>query len=484
MRFIAAYVLSLSAGLAGDTRADPPPAAPVRSAASVMIEAWHGAGPRKVHETRTLASLSGFTPAASVSLSRYGGWAEGPKLKATGFFRTEKIGGRWWLVDPDGCRFLHVAVCAVQPDLGPQSREVFNTFYRSPEDWARKTVAQLTAHGFNGTGAWSADDLLARARPRPVYTRLVSFMGSFGRKLGIVRQLPGHLGYPDGVFPVFDPRFPEHCEEVARSLADTRADPFLLGLYSDNELPVTRTSLDLHLKMPPESPGRREAEAWLARRRGGRPAPAAAAGISEADREAWLGHVYDRYFEIVARAIRRADPNHLYLGPRLHGWAKFIQPVWAAAGRHLDVVAINVYGEWTPAGNVRQWAAWSGKPVLVTEWYVKGADSGLPNLSGAGWTVPTQADRGRFYQHFALSLLESGGCVGWHWFKYADNDPTNLRADPSNRDSNKGVVTARFEPYTALLHAMKELNVQAYPLTRHFDARSAAPPALRSGQRP
>ena len=35
----------------------------------------------------------------------FGGWAEGPKLKATGRFRTEKVDGKWWLVDPLGNLF-------------------------------------------------------------------------------------------------------------------------------------------------------------------------------------------------------------------------------------------------------------------------------------------------------------------------------------------------------------------------------------------
>ncbi len=34
--------------------------------------------------------------------SRYGGWLEGPRLDATGYFRTEKVNDKWWLVDPDG----------------------------------------------------------------------------------------------------------------------------------------------------------------------------------------------------------------------------------------------------------------------------------------------------------------------------------------------------------------------------------------------
>lgn len=85
--------------------------------------------------------------------------------------------------------------------------------------------------------------------------------------------------------------------------------------------------------------------------------------------------------------------------------------------------------------------------------------------------MATQAERGHFYQNFTLALLESRVCVGWHWFKYMDNDPTDTRTDPSNRDSNKGIVNVRYEPYRPLLDAMKQLNAAVYPLSEYFDRR-------------
>ncbi len=38
--------------------------------------------------------------------SRFGGWAQGPKLEGTGYFRTAKHNGKWSLVDPDGYLYL------------------------------------------------------------------------------------------------------------------------------------------------------------------------------------------------------------------------------------------------------------------------------------------------------------------------------------------------------------------------------------------
>jgi hypothetical protein len=86
----------------------------------------------------------------------------------------------------------------------------------------------------------------------------------------------------------------------------------------------------------------------------------------------------------------------------------------------------------------------------------------MGNTSGAGWLVHTQADRAKFYQNFAMGLLEAQGCVGWHWFRYADNDPEDMSVDPSNRDANKGLVSNRYIPYQTLAEGMRQLNERAY----------------------
>jgi hypothetical protein len=83
--------------------------------------------------------------------------------------------------------------------------------------------------------------------------------------------------------------------------------------------------------------------------------------------------------------------------------------------------------------------------------------------------VPTQEDRGLFYQNYALDLLESKICIGWQWFRYQDNDPGNTKVDASNLNANKGIVNNDYEPYEPLLEKMKELNTQVYSLIDYFD---------------
>ena len=418
----------------------------------------------KVYDTWTVAHAAGFQPRKDpAELDVYGG-DPSRTTEAKGFFYTRNDGARWWLVDPEGHRFIHVAVCSVSPSTGSEkARVAFERKFGSDGKWAEVTAALLRDRGFNGSGSWSKDALLSTASKRLAYCPNWNFMSSYGRKRGGTFQKPGHTGYPQDAIFVFDPEFETFALEHAKQLAATKDDPWLLGHFSDNEMPLGRKSLDRFLSLPQDDHGYRAALSWLQQRKGGEAADPK--GIDDADREAFREFMLERYFSIVAKAIRTHDPNHLYLGCRFHGDEKNSPGAFRAAGRYCDVVSVNLYGAWTPdAGQLANWEQWAGKPFMITEFYAKSVDSGMPNRSGAGWLVKTQKDRGLFYQNFCLGLLESRGCVGWHHFKYQDNDMENRNVDPSNTDSNKGIVTAQFEEYAEYLETMKELNLNVYDL--------------------
>ena len=106
------------------------------------------------YPTRTLEHVTGFHPADRlIPLSRYGGRAD-RKMPACGFFRVRLVDGRWWLVDPEGCLFLHVGVVSVRPNLSAGSRLAFERRFGSEEKWAAAAGGLLGDHGFNGAGAW------------------------------------------------------------------------------------------------------------------------------------------------------------------------------------------------------------------------------------------------------------------------------------------------------------------------------------------
>ena len=471
-RAVAATVVTafLSAPAApADARPAPSAAAAAAAAAPRTVEAWVKDGKPRAYPTRLLEDLRDYRPVDAVKLDRYGGWVGGPKLKATGFFRAERVGQRWWLVTPDGNPYLSIALTSLKlPKNSESVMSAFRAKFGGDEAaWREHAIALMRGHGFNGTGSFSDDAAFAASPNRLPYSTTLNFMSRYGKVRGGTYQKPGHTGYPNDCPFVFDDAFPEHCDATAReAVAKLRDDPYLIGYYSDNELPFRADALDRYLTNPEGDPGRRAAEAFV-KSRGD-----TASSIDDADRQAWVEFMADRYFAVTSAAIRKYDPNHLFLGSRFHGADLRNAALFRAAGRHVDVISYNLYHQWTPdAAMLRRWAEWSGRPVMITEFYAKGVDSGMANTGGAGFTVATQAERGMFYENFTLGLLESGVCVGWHWLRYIDNATDDRSADPSNRDSNKGVVDATFAPYAPVLAAMKRLNAQAYPLARYFDAR-------------
>lgn len=461
VRLASILALALAFGVSSDGRDD-------RS--GVVVRAQKSPGKAWVeYPARTIDHLPGFDRSETdTQFTPYGGLRT-RKGTATGFFHTERLQDRWWMIDPSGCLYYNKAVVSVTIGKSATSRRYVDSVFGTEQAWADSTARLLQSCGFNGTGAWSAGPIMLDATPRLPYTRIWNFMSGYGKERGGTYQQPGHTGYPDDCIFVFDDAFAAYCDRMAAQLADSRNDPFLLGHFSDNELPFPEDALDRYLRLDAKDEGYVAAGEWMVSRKG---SGWKSTDIEPGDREEFLEYMADRYFRITSGAIRKYDPNHMYLGSRFHGGILKRRPVFVAAGKYVDVVSINYYNAWTPSRErMEEWSAWSGKPILITEWYVKGADAGLPNSSGAGWIVPTQNDRGIFYQNFALALLELKTCVGWQWFKYIDNDPQAEGVDPSNNDSNKGIVSIRFEPYLPLLRNMTDLNRRVYRLIEYFDGQ-------------
>jgi hypothetical protein len=420
--------------------------------------------------TRTLDQLPGFRPGGSTKRTHFNGRAD-RKLAGPGYFRVKQDRGRWWLVDPEGCACIQPAIAAVRPGESERSQKALLEKFGSKSKWAEATHALFRENGFAASGAWSENALLNAAPNRLPWYSTLSFMGNFGKSRKLTVRQPGHVGFVNDCMPLFHPEFESFCDEYARPLAESRDDRFLVGHFSDNELPNPTNSLNRFLDLDPTNEALRvnrdAAQAWLKQRKG---AAATAAEITKADSESFREYLYDRYLKITTAAIRKYDPNHLCLGPRLWGPSIHNPGVLRACGRHLDVIGVNIYEQWQPeSAMLAMWRKESGKPHLVCEFYAKGEDSGLANTTGAGWLVRTQQDRGDFYQNFTLGLLESRDCVGWQWLTYIDNDPQNKKAELSNLDSNKGIVNVFFEPYRPLTNRMKALNDQVYAIADYFD---------------
>ena len=446
---------------------------------------------------------------AQVPKTRWGGIADGC-FQPRGYFRIVERDGVFWLIDPDGGRFLSKGVNSVQFEqdrIRNTTRipyaEACQRKYGSKHAWRAAAAARLASWGFNTLGSWS-DDAVANAGPAPLALTInldlgMSFAWAKNDATG---------GSPDQDFPdVFNPDFDRHVCDRARDLCAKRSDDqSLLGWFIDNELrwgPDWRGPdevLMLFLALRPATPGRTAALAWLRQRypdftafnstwrtpaqswdtlnalsridspyprspiyqRNAREEHAAnrvnqARAAFIADCDAFAALVAERYFKLTCAAIRAADPHHLVLGCR---FAYVPSPgVTKAAARHTDVISLNCYD--FDAGPVIDSYVATGKPCLISEFSFRGADSGLPNTNGAGPLVATQAERAAAFRHYVTAALQRPTLVGYHWFEHADQ-PAEGRFDGEN--SNFGTVKIDDLVYEDLVHAMTLSNGEAEAL--------------------
>jgi len=427
-----------------------------------------------------------------------------------GYFGVAKRNGIFWLVDPNGRRFLSKGVNSVrfdQDQIQDSDRvpyaEACKKKYGGEDAWRAAAAARLARWGFNTLGSWS-DETVARAGPSLLAVTL-------GLDLGDSFTWPSNgrpiAGYPQRFPDVFHAGFEAHVRRRATETCETRRkDRNVIGYFIDNELrwgPDWRGGdelLGLFLGLPAASAGRNAAVAFLRGRhpdfgqfkrawrtgaqswdafaasmrieppyRRNPPYQRRAADEDAADRaaperagffadcDAFAALVAERYFTATCGAIGAADDNHLVLGCRFAYVPA--RGVVEAAARHCDVISLNCYD--LDASPTIEAYATAGKPCLIGEFSFRAADSGLPNTNGAGPLLATQAERAACFRRYVGAALREPSVVGYHWFEHADQ-PAAGRFDGEN--SNFGTVTIDDEVYQELTQTMTAVNAEAEAL--------------------
>ena len=457
---------------------------------------------RREAETRELAAQP-----SPKDWNQYGGWATGPQLKATGFFRTENYHGKWWLVDPEGRLFFsHGIDCVRMIDATPieertnwfenfpGDQEEFREFRskgyalkghyagRSPEcfafaaanlkrkygrnwksDYADLIHRRLRSWGLNTIANWSdASVFLLRRTP---YTDNLGSQST--------RRIEGSEGYW-GKFPdVFDPGFSNSVRRAMAGKRNTSAnDPWCIGYFSDNEMSWgNETSLALAaLKSPPDQAAKLELIADLKAKYADIAKLNAAWGTSHAswaalresraapdvqkahaDLTAFYTRSAETYFRTVRDAIKAVAPSQLYLGCRF-AWVNDLADL--AAGKYCDVISYNLYRR-----SVADFKNPSrDKPLIIGEFHFGALDRGLFHTGLV--PVENQAARARSYQDYVRSALKHPQFVGTHWFQWMDEPTTGRVYDEENYQI--GFVDVVDTPYPDTIAASREVGRQLY----------------------
>jgi hypothetical protein len=393
---------------------------------------------------------------------------------ASGFYGVHGTCGAWTLVAPDGAPFVSVGVNSITAHgtrnaaTGAYAyHDAILARYGSDEAWGRATGPRLRGWGFNTAGGWSQAELLADE----LAVTAVLYLGGGDWQTGDVADW-------------FDPGWEAHVRaRVEQVVTPWVGDPRVLGWFLDNEMrwgPDWRgpqSLLALYLALPADAPGKAVAvDALLA------VDPAAGARAELLARTSWgelpaaavtrfLEQAAERYFATATAILRARDPDHLVLGNRDVSYMTRAE-VWQAAARHVDVLSVNYYvykegvgelalnlsGGVDPAGWLRAQHELTGKPLLISEFGFRAADSLLPNSWPPVYpTLATQADRADAYDAYVTGARGVPWIVGTHWFEWADQ-PAEGRFD--GEDNNWGLVNEADDPYTVLVERMTAVNAR------------------------
>ncbi len=485
----------------------------------------------KPYYARTLETLTkegGFVPSEASEFDEFGGIMNaGFKGESTGFFHTESFGERTYIIDPIGNPFFAMGANTINCGSTENQKNAILTRFGSEDAYWEAITKRLMEIGVN-TVTGSADIVTSGKLSSPL-TAIVGLRGisAYMRDRGLSTSTGGSSGFANNnTMNVFDPEFESAFEEKNKdTILQFRDNARILGYTSDNELPANRNLLERYLTLSPVEPWNAysyaTAWAWLEATLG-----KGKLGFSDLDatrlfalHEEFKAFVFAKLFDVANTVIRRLDPNHMYIGTRVHGANRNSEGYLRAAGLYCELLTINMYGGiQPPVAIMADIYRYSGKPFIVTEFYAKAADAKdmngqyLGNQENAGWQVRTQADRGFYYDNYTTLLLECKYCVGWIWYRFQDNDQslytpdegkTVLRVfqkgaryaivsfldqngsivpstgeetqlwvgekDTSNLGSNKGLFDNHMNEYPEVTSAYTRIARNLFGLIRYFD---------------
>lgn len=417
----------------------------------------------------------------------FGGWAGGPKLKATGYFRTQKLNGKWWLVDPEGHLFIsHGLNCGwelsptgitgrekyfekLPPKEGPtkqfwsyRKKPSSKNWYSNPsnapfwafspschnlwlkfgDDWRSKNdenmARRMRAWGINTTTGTREGVRKAKA-----HVPYITAIGPWARPIA------GTKGYWGQLCDFFAPEFEASCRRAVEAAREIGTNKWCVGWTSNNEQTWYGDGVSLARAVfasPDDQPAKVALTKILAER------GKTYATATEADLRALAVALAEKYYSTVRAAIKAVAPNHLYLGDRND---KLNPEVFLAASRHADVITINRY-EFRPEAELPPGS--EDKPFLVTEFHFGCYDTGYFYASLI--PVKDQKTRAQCYLDYQRAVVDSPNYVGAHWFCWRDLPITGEAGIGANAQC--GLVSITDIPYTELVEAVKTVSGEMY----------------------
>jgi hypothetical protein len=335
-------------------------------------------------------ATSSVAPAWAGAGDPYGG-AGSVKRKATGFFRLDELGGRHFLITPDGHPFRALGL---------------NHYHMiTSRDYGR-AIQNLRDWGFN-SGGYQA--------PRWQWNRIPHTRG--------IILVPNSNWMRPGTFAfrdVFDPTFLNELEQNIRRVVEPSSEnPFLVGYFwTDVPLWTARRQskvaegdafwgqdwISFYKGLPEDAAGRKVWEDWRSEH------PDAAEG-------AFLAVIARQLYSKAHALTRKHDPNHLIFGDRYFE-PDMPEEVIREALPFIDAIAIQPTTKTFQPDFFTRLSKRYGKPIYIADHVTSYRTPEHPNTMGQVTTGPESYVA--YYTEYVTSALSHPSVVGYNKCQYQD----------------------------------------------------------------
>lgn len=407
--------------------------------------------------------------------SRFGGWADGPTLRATGFFRIDRYQGRWTMVDPDGKLYFGLGINGISFRKNDYKKNRAHWFTHLEDHTSRNLVSKygkidpdvinmvqerLTKWGFNTVGGW-VDKRVYRGK-RLAYTPVLLDWSKEA-------LIPGRKFYD-----AFDPALSKKLDETFRTQWKfTVDDPWCIGYFIHNELTLNPMEIAEHVAAAPASmPAKKEFRKFLEKKYPEIAALNRAWKANYADYDDFMNSrkkrfndrkshpdmtafgkvMIERYYQVCRDAVRRNAPNQLYMGSRLMPVPCADIDVAYIANKYCDVVSINSYNL------LYRDLKFPGvtKPIWLSEYSIRADGRGY-------WGVQqcrSQQERAVMFRKIFMDILANPSIVGASWFSYQNQLVTGR--DVKGEGYPFGFVDITDTPYPEMSSMSRFLSENMY----------------------
>lgn len=396
--------------------------------------------------------------------SRYGGYLN-HQAEATGFFRTEKVDGRWWFVDPEGYLFLSHGVDCVNPGGGGAANNLdvranlfkelppgefrqnirgresasfgsWNLYRRYGEDFRRKAservVERMDRWGLNTIANWSSASVYNLNRK--AYTLQLRGLGMDGSLMGLA--------------DVYAPGFAAKLDSSLKTyLPANRDTPWIIGYFVGNEpswLGQEARLCDLILEGEAR-PIKTALEKFLQNE------------PSDERKKEFIYQTFDTFLQTVQTTMKRYDPNHLNLGIRFGNLNELDDALMDVCRRAFDILSFNCYALEPDKEMMDRALSLADRPMIIGEYHFGTVDRGMAQSL---WQVENQQQRGVAYRYYTEQAYSHPGLIGTAYFQWCDQDLMGRASDGENY--NCGLIDVTDRPYKHQVEAMMETAKRLY----------------------